>query len=113
VAVLGLALAVRLEDGPREYQMVRVVSPWLGDLAILLLCAVLIGLAFRRDATGYLWAAAVGVVIALTDLNVTYTAGNTWVALLLEGAILLAVGVLADRLRRMIRGLRSTHAAPT
>jgi hypothetical protein len=93
--------------------MARVVSPWLGDAAILLLAMVLIGLAFHRDATGYLWAAAMGVVIALTDLNVTYTAGNTWVALLLEGAILLAVGVLADRLRRMIRGLRSTHAAPT
>lgn len=112
VAVLGLAIAVRLEDGPNEYQMTRVVSPWLGDLAILLLCAVLIGLAFRRDATGYLWAAAVGVVIALTDLNVTYTAGNTWIALLLEGGILLAVGVLADRLRRMLRRLRSRSEAP-
>lgn len=112
VAVLGVSAAVRMEDEVSEYLLVRVVPPVLGDLVILLLCAVLIERAFRRDATAFLWAAAVGVVIALTDLNVTYIADNTWVALLIEGVILVAVGVSADRLRRILQGLRPEGVAP-
>jgi hypothetical protein len=105
VAVLGLTSALRLEDGSTEYQMTRVVPPIAGDVAILLLCAVLIERAFHRDATAFLWAAALGVIIALTDLNLSYVEGNTWVALLIEGAILVAVAFWADRLRRMLRGV--------
>ena len=41
-------------------------------------------------------------MIALTDFNVTYLSGSTEVALLIEGLILLGVGVVADRLRRRI-----------
>lgn len=105
-AVVGLSVAMRMDEMTSEYVSVRVVPPVLGDVAILLLCAVLIERAFRREATPFLWAAALGMVIALTDLNVSYIAGNTWVALLIEGAILLAVGVSADHLRRVVRGPR-------
>lgn len=112
VAVLGLTVAVRLEDGASAYLLARVVPAWLGDLVILLLCALLIERAFRRGATGFLWAAALGIVIALTDLNVTYVTGNTWVVLLIEGAILLAVGYSAERLRRVVRGRRPVDGTP-
>jgi hypothetical protein len=104
VAVLGLASAIRMEDGANQYLMTRVVPAWVGDVALLLLSAVLVERAFRRDATAFLWAAALGVVIALTDLNMTYLGGDTWMALLSEGAILVMVGFLADRLRRALRG---------
>ena len=80
----------------------RVVEPWIGDLALLVLSAILVERAFRRDATSFIYAAALGLMIALTDFNLTYLSGSTEVALLIEGLILLAVGVIADRLRRRI-----------
>jgi hypothetical protein len=66
------------------------------------LAAILVERAFRRDATSFIYAAALGLLIALTDFNVTYLSNSTEVALLIEGLILLAVGVVADRLRRRI-----------
>ena len=78
------------------------MEPWIGDLALLVLSAILVERAFRRDATSFIYAAALGLMIALTDFNLTYLSGSTEVALLIEGLILLAVGVIADRLRRRI-----------
>ena len=78
------------------------MEPWIGDLALLVLSAILVERAFRRDATSFIYAAALGLMIALTDFNLTYLSGSTEVALLIEGLILLAVGVVADRLRRRI-----------
>jgi hypothetical protein len=101
VAVLGLWQALsRSSFADGEYG--RVVEPWIGDLALLALSAILVERAFRRDATSFIYAAALGLLIALTDFNVTYLSGSTEVALLIEGLILLAVGVVADRLRRRI-----------
>ena len=100
-AVIGLWQAISRSafvDG--EYG--RVVEPWVGDLALLALSAILVERAFRRDATSFIYAAALGLLIALTDFNVTYLSNSTEVALLFEGLILLAVGVAADRLRRRI-----------
>jgi len=78
------------------------VEPWIGDLALLVLSAILVERAFRRDATSFIYAAALGLLIALTDFNLNYLSDSTEVALLIEGLILLAVGVAADRLRRRI-----------
>jgi hypothetical protein len=102
VAVLGLWQAISRSAGFANGEYGRVVEPWIGDLALLALSAILVERAFRRDATSFIYAAALGLLIALTDFNLTYLSGSTEVALLIEGLILLAVGVLADRLRRRI-----------
>ena len=69
---------------------------------MLVLAAVLVERAFRRDATSFIYAAALGLIVALTDFNVSYLSNSTEIALLIEGLILLGVGVAADRLRRRI-----------
>jgi hypothetical protein len=102
VAVLGLAMSLtRSAEQPNgDYE--RVVKAWVGELAILVTCAVLLERAFRRDATAYVYAAALGLIIALSDFNFTYLSDSTEIGLLIEGAILLGVGFAADRLRRRI-----------
>ncbi len=113
VAVLGLSQAISRSAGFANGEYGRVVEPWVGDLALVALSAILVERAFRRDATSFIYAAALGLMIALTDFNITYLSGSTEVALLIEGLILLAVGVVADRLRRRIgRGDASKLGAP-
>jgi hypothetical protein len=110
-AVIGLASAVSRSafDGPLgEYR--RVLEPWIGDLALLILSAILVERAFRRDATSFIYAAALGLIVALTDFNLSYLSNSTELALLIEGLILLGVGYGADRLRRRIG--RPGDAAP-
>lgn len=103
VAVLGLASAVtRSEYQADGSAYARVVEPWIGQLALLLLSLVLLERAFRRDATAYVYAAALGLILALSDFNLTYLSDSTEVALVIEGVILLGVGLGADRLRRRI-----------
>ena len=46
-----------------------------------------------------MYAAALGLIVALTDLNVSYLSASTEIALVLEGVILLAVGFAANTLR--------------
>ena len=41
-------------------------------------------------------------MVALTDINVSYLSDSTAAALLVEGLILLGVGLAADRLRRRV-----------
>lgn len=101
-AVIGLATAVSRSAYLGDGEYGRVLEPWVGDLALLVLSAVLIERAFRRDATSYIYAAAIGLIVALTDFNVSYLSDSTEVALLIEGLILLGVGVAADRLRRRV-----------
>jgi hypothetical protein len=101
-AVIGLATAISRSAALANGEYGRVVEPWVGDLALLALSAILVERAFRRDATSFIYAAALGLLIALTDFNLTYLSDSTEVALLIEGLILLAVGVAADRLRRRI-----------
>ena len=113
VAVLGLAQAITRSGPLGDGEYGRVVEPWIGDLALVVLSAILVERAFRRDATSFIYAAALGLMIALTDFNITYLSGSTEVALLIEGLILLAVGVVADRLRRRIgRGAAANLGAP-
>ena len=110
--MLGLAQAVTRSAGSANGEYGRVVEPWIGDLALVVLSAILVERAFRRDATSFIYAAALGLMIALTDFNLTYLSGSTEVALLIEGLILLAVGVVADRLRRRIGRGDAPEAEP-
>ena len=103
VAVVGLATAVSRSDlvvATGEFE--RVVQPWVGQLSLVVLSLILLERAFRRDATAYVYAAALGLIVALTDFNVTYLSDSTEIGLAIEGAILLCVGLAADRLRRRI-----------
>ena len=109
-AVIGLASAVSRSTTLADGEYGRVMEPWVGDLALLALSAILVERAFRRDATSFIYAAALGLLIALTDFNLTYLSDSTEVALLVEGLILLAVGVAADRLRRRIGRGEATPA---
>ena len=102
VAVIGLGSAVTRTGYDVGGEFGRAVDPWVGDLALLVLSAVLVERAFRRDTTAYVYPAALGLILALTDINVSSLSGSTEVALLVEGLILLGVGFAADRLRRRI-----------
>jgi hypothetical protein len=102
VAVIGLATSVLRSGLKSDGEYGRFVEPWIGDLAILILAVVLVERAFRRDASTFVYAAALGLIIALTDFNFTYLSTRTEVGLLIEGVILLGAGVGADRLRRRI-----------
>lgn len=105
VAVIGLATAVTRSGyifDPLAGNYGRIVEPWIGDLAILILAAVLVERAFRRDASTFVYAAALGLMIALSDFNFSYLSSSTELGLLSEGVILLGAGVAADRVRRRI-----------
>ena len=101
-AVIGLATAVRQSASLGDDGYGRVLEPWVGVVALLVLSAVLVERAFRRDATSFIYAAALGLIVALTDFNLSYLSADTEIALLIEGLILLGVGVAADRLRRRV-----------
>jgi hypothetical protein len=51
-----------------------------------------------------MYAAALGLIVALTDLNVSYLSADTEIALVIEGVILLAVGYAANALRGRVGG---------
>lgn len=111
VAVAGLSSALT-ESHYSEYTSGRVIPEWIAQLLILALAIVLVERAFRRDSGAFLLAAGIGFVIALTDFNFTYLTDSTEVGLLVEGGILLAVGFVADRLRRRLARDRSGSGAP-
>jgi ABC-type Co2+ transport system permease subunit len=60
----------------------RVIAPWLADVAIIVVSAVLVERAFRRDASAFVYPAALGVMIAATDFNFTYLSDSTEIGLL-------------------------------
>jgi hypothetical protein len=83
----------------------RVVEPWVAAVIVLAISAVLLERAFRRESAAYVLAAAFGVVVALTDFNASYLApaSGIEVALLVEGLLLIAIALGADRIRRRVR----------
>lgn len=89
----GLSLGDRFAPGALE--------PAVGDVLVLLECGFLVWLAARRGSA-YLYPAAIGVIVALSHLNAVYLAeqSGVGVGLLVEGAILLGAGFIADRVRR-------------
>jgi hypothetical protein len=109
VAVVGFTSAITGSAPSANGEYDRVVEPWIADLAILVLALILVQRAFRRDDSAFVYPAALAMIMALTDFNVSYLGGATEVGLLVEGLILLAVGFGAQRIRRMIGG--SGHAA--
>ena len=102
VAVLGLVSSITRSTYNAAGGYGRVIEPWIGDLAIIVLAAVLVERAFRRDASTYVYAAALALILALTDFNFSYLSSSRELGLLIEGVILLVAGVGADRLRRRI-----------
>jgi hypothetical protein len=62
----------------------------------------------RGQSAAFVIAGAVGMIVALTDFNFSYLSDQTEVGLLIEGLILLAVGLFADRIRRRL-GRRAAH----
>ena len=90
----------------------RILEPWIGDAILISVVAVLVERALRRDAVAFILPGAIGLIAALTDLNFRYLSNSTEVGLLVEGAILLAVGYAADRIRRRLGGGPHTPVAP-
>ena len=104
-AVAGLAMAVSASAyDPQTGEWGRVLEPWIGDLALVVLALILVERAFRRGANTFVYAAALALVIALTDFNFSYLSESTEVGLLIEGLILLAAGFAVSKLRRRIGG---------
>ena len=104
VAIAGVATALmRTEYDGAGYQ--RVIEPLIADVIVLAVSAVLIERAFRRESAAYVLAAALGVVVALTDFNATYVAPTSGieVALLVEGLLLIGIALGAERIRRRVR----------
>jgi len=108
LAVIGLSTSISRSAPSADGGYARVLEPLIGDIAVLILSAVLVERAFRRDATSYIYAAALGLIVALTDFNIAYLSNSTSAALLVEGLILIGVGIGADRLRRRIGQDRGT-----
>jgi hypothetical protein len=111
VAVVGFTTAITRSAPLASGEYDRVIEPWIADLAILVLALILVQRAFRRDDSAFVYPAALAMIIALTDFNVSYLGGATEVGLLVEGLILLAVGFGAQRIRRMVGG--TGHAVGT
>ena len=103
VAVVGVATAVMRTEYPDGNAM-RAIEPIVGELIVLGVSAVLLQRAFRRESGAYVLAAALGVIIALTDFNFSYFAerAGTEVALLIEGLLLIAIAFVAERLTRRV-----------
>jgi hypothetical protein len=106
-AVLGTTIGSYVND-----EAGRVIEPWAGELAILAVAVLLIGVALRFGSSAYLYPAALGIIIAFTDLNQAYIAEHTGsgVALLIEGAILIGAGFGADRVRRRVEATRAASS---
>lgn len=100
--VVGIASALNATAYAGGYEWHRVLEPWIAAAVVLIACVVLVERAFRREASAFVYPAALGLIIAATDLNITYLSDSIEVGLLIEGGVLLAAGVVADRLRRRI-----------
>ena len=104
VAVAGLASSLSTSGEIGNGEWGRIVTPWIMDVALVVLAAILVERAFRRHSGAFLFAAGVALIIALTDFNFSYLSSSVELGLLIEGGLLLAVGFGADRLRRRLPG---------
>ena len=102
LAVGGVANELTHSGSLGGDQYGRLLEPWMADLAIAVVAAILLERAFRRDSTAFILPGAIGLIIALTDLNFSYLAQSVYIGLLIEGGILLGVGFLASRVRRRL-----------
>jgi hypothetical protein len=90
----------------------RALPAWLGDLAIFSVSGILLAIAIRFGTLAYLLPAALGLIVALTDLNSAYVVERTGIgaALVVEGLILIGTGLVAERLRRAMARRRTASA---
>lgn len=110
-AVFGTTSAIAMTEPVADtWTWQRVLPPVLGDLLLIVVCAVLVLVGGRLRSTTYLWPAALGIVVALTDLNASYVAGsNLSTALFGEGLILFGVAMATWWIRRrMVSPARET-----
>ena len=113
LATAGLASAILRSDHLGNHGYGRVLEPWIGDLALVILAVILVERAFRRGASTFVYAAALALMIGLSDFNFSYLSDSTETGLLVEGLILLAAGFAADRLRRRLAGAVAVGATGT
>lgn len=113
LATAGLASAILRSDYLGSDTYGRVLEPWIGDLALVALAAVLVERAFRRGASTFVYAAALALMIGLSDFNFSYLSDSTEAGLLVEGLILLAAGFGADRLRRRLGAMHAGGTSAT
>lgn len=113
VAVLGLAGSLLGTGWPAGAGMTDRLDPLIGDLAVLGLAAGLVALAGGRRTDAWLYPAALGIVLAVSDLNARRLADGLGMApaLLVEGATLIGVGVATEALRRRLAGVGRPEAA--
>jgi hypothetical protein len=113
VAVAGFVTEVTRSGrtSAASFESHRILEPWIADVAIVVLAAVLVERAFRRDSTAFLLGAAIALFAALTDFNYSYLSSTTELGLVIEGLILLAAGFGVDRLRRRM-GTRLAAPSP-
>lgn len=100
--VVGVSTSLMKTEFLPDGSSGRVIEPAIAEVVLIVICAVLVERAFRREASTYVYAAALGLVIALTDFNLTFLSQSAEMGLLIEGLILLGAGVAADRLRRRL-----------
>lgn len=114
VAIGGFCSAVTRSAPLPNGEYGRVLEPWMAEVAILVVSAILIERAFRRESAAFVVAGAVGMIVALTDFNFSYLSDRTEIGLLIEGLILLAVGFFTDRIRRRLgrRGVDVDRVPP-
>lgn len=101
-AVLGVFYAITQSTATSELGSSRALEPFVGDAAVLVVAAILLERAYRRESNAYIFAAAIGCIAAFTDLDGSYLSSTPDVALLLEGVILIVVGFSAEILRRRL-----------
>jgi hypothetical protein len=111
-AVFGLSSAVS-QSGYINGEWGRVLEPWIGDLALIVLALILVERAFRRGANTFVYAAALALIIALTDFNISYLSDSAEFGLLVEGLILLGAGFAVSKLRERIGGDQTPREAET
>jgi hypothetical protein len=105
IAVVGVARAALAGDR----WTVGHLEPIVGDLLIVAVAGGLVWLAARDRSGAWLGPAALGIFIAITDVNATYLASGlgTGVALLIEGLALIGIGAVTELLRRRLAVARA------
>ncbi|MGH2463963.1 MAG: hypothetical protein ACRDGI_00735 [Candidatus Limnocylindrales bacterium] len=111
VAVVGTEAALTQTGDLGDFNYGRLLEPWVADVIILAVAIVLLQRAIVRDATSFVLAGALGLIVALTDFNYSYLASSTYLGLLVEGVILLGVGFAGERMRRVVAHSHSLDVA--
>jgi hypothetical protein len=110
LTVVGGTAAAVMASG---YTGEPVFEPFVGAGLLALQGIVLVGLAGRLGAAEYVWPGGLAIFAALTYLNAQYLAVETglWVGLLVEGCLLLGIGLVTRQVAGRIRTTEGPQAA--